>query len=301
MPIDSICVGCGKTLRVNEEFVGRKARCPVCGMVYVAGHTSETPSDPRQSEPRSSESSPSSSNPADVETVYAQKVPSNSPMDQQSDSWSALPTAKPLDPLIPRQGTTASATNPMTTSVSDSASTEGLTPPVAKYMVRTPNSMVYGPSTAETVHKWIEEGRLDDSCHIRDETSDQWLGIPAWKFQSRKQSNPMSIPGNLPTNQFGDIPVSTVQSVGYSKAGNGGLVLILGLISWILCPTFIGAIVCGILAIVFAVTELKKIKNGQSPSKEKSLVLIGLLLAVANLATWCIAIVGLIVVAILNP
>ena len=75
------------------------------------------------------------------------------------------------------------------------------------------------------------------------------------------------------------------------------VVLILGLVSWILCPTAVGALVCAILAIVFASMELGKIRNGQSPSKEKMLVLIGLWLGIANLVAWAILIVGIIVLA----
>jgi len=276
---------------VDDEYAGRKARCPVCGTVYTVGGSPNLQS-PESLNPAS---------PADVETVYTQKNDSNSPqLNPENDSWSSMPTSKPIElPLsIPDAIALPIDSAPISSPVVLNSAL-----PIAsvKYVVRTPNSMVYGPSTAETVHEWITEGRLDDSCHIREETSEQWLGIAAWRFQSRRKQNPMSAPGYQTTNQFGDIPVSSVQSVGYAKAGNGGLVLILGLISWILCPTFIGGIVCGILAIVFGMTELKKIKNGQSPSKEKSVVLIGLLLAIANLATWCVLIVGLIVVAILNP
>ena len=290
MPIDSLCTGCGKTLRVNNEFAGRKARCPSCGNIYTAGN------DPNIQ----SSTSLQASNPANAETAYVPQSSANAPLAQtDADSWSSLPTARPV---APQSGTDTPALN--NKAVDKSSTVESLpTADVAlvKYFVRTPNSMIYGPSNAATVHDWLAEGRLDDSCHIREESSEQWLGIAAWRFQSRRQQNPFVTPGSQPSNQFGDIPVSSVQSVGFTKAGNGGVVLILGLVSWVLCLTFFGAIVCCILAIVFAMAELKKIKNGQSPSKERPIVLVGLLLAIANLATWCILIVGLIVVAILNP
>jgi phage FluMu protein Com len=35
MAIESICDGCGKKLRVADEFAGRKARCPHCKTVYT--------------------------------------------------------------------------------------------------------------------------------------------------------------------------------------------------------------------------------------------------------------------------
>ncbi len=38
MPIETICPGCGRKLRVGDEFAGKQARCPVCNEIYsVAG------------------------------------------------------------------------------------------------------------------------------------------------------------------------------------------------------------------------------------------------------------------------
>ena len=34
MAIETICQGCGKKLRVGEQYAGRQARCPECGDVY---------------------------------------------------------------------------------------------------------------------------------------------------------------------------------------------------------------------------------------------------------------------------
>ena len=296
MPIDSLCTGCGKTLRVNDEFVGRKARCPMCGLVYVVGGgvdgiTAE---------------STSPSNPFTTETTYApQTQEANSPtLEPLSDSWSSLAAEKPPanEPSQqPVQTAPQTALSPFsdnaTPLTSPIASPSSIPAPITKYFVRTPNTMVYGPSDTETVLDWIKQGRLDDTCHIREENSEQWLGLAAWRFQLRKLQNPLVSPVNPGASQFGAAPISTVQSAGYQKSGNGMVVLILGLVSWILCPTAVGALVCAILAIIFATTELGKIRNGQSPSKEKVLVLIGLWLGIANLVAWAMLIVGIIIVA----
>ncbi len=250
MPIDSLCAGCGNTLRVNDEFVGRKARCPMCGLVYVVGGNDGQPADVPSTAP----------DPFTTETTYAPQTEAS------------LPTLEP------------SMASP--------------TPaPVTKFFVRTPNTMVYGPSDTETVLDWIKQGRLDDTCHIREENSEQWLGLAAWRFQLRKLQNPLVSPVNPGASLFGAAPISTVQSAGYQKSGNGMVVFVLGLVSWILCPTAVGALICAILAILFATMELGKIRNGQSPSKEKMLVLIGLWLGIANLVAWAMLIVGIIIVA----
>ena len=244
MPIDSQCTGCGKSLRVSDEFVDRKARCPICGIVYIVGGVGldETTPAPIASDP----------------TAF------------EATSGSSFATDNPIAPI-------------------------------AKFFVRTPNSSVYGPSDTKTVLEWINQGRLDDTCHIREQSSEQWLGIAAWRFQSRSIQNPISSAVYQGTNQFGSVPVSTVQSAGYGNGGNGTVVLVLGLISWVLCPTVLGAWICSILAIVFATIEFGKIRNGQSPSSQKTLVLIGMWLAIANLVAWAFLIIGVIVISILNP
>ncbi len=276
-----MCSGCGKTLRVNDEFVGRKARCPVCGLVYVVGGADIV----------QSTQMPATVDPAVVETTYAPKIESNVPVLQPlDDSWSSLPTErpveKPLSPIEPPSTSQVPVMAPM---------------PDVQYFVRTPNAMVYGPSDSATVLDWISQGRLDDSCHIRDESSEQWVGIAAWRFQTRKMQNPMARPANAVANPFGAVPHSTVQSAGYSKSGNGTVVLVLGIVSWILCPTFFGAMLCSILAIVIASNEFGKIRNGQSPDTEKTAITIGLWLSIGNLVAWCLLIAGVIVVSILSP
>ena len=198
MAIDSQCTGCGKTLRVNDEFVGRKARCPVCGIVYVVGGVGLVETTP----------APIDSDPIAVETTYFTQTDSSpSTLQPFADSTQSLATDKPVD----------------------------------KFFVRTPNAVVYGPSDTETVLDWINQGRLDDTCHIREQSSEQWLGIAAWRFQSRSLQNPLAGPVYQGANQFGAVPVSTLQSAGQGKAGNGTVVLVLGLVSWVLCLTIFGA------------------------------------------------------------
>ena len=292
MPIDSLCSGCGKTLRVNDEFVGRKARCPICGFVYVVG--SDKIVEPTQGQ--------IVSDPTIVETTHAtEKNPVLPVLEPLAETWEAFATSKPVskesvDQITPSAAQPIGAIETTGTSEVPSQSFN----PVVKFFVRTPNSMVYGPSDTETVLDWINQGRLDDTCHIREQSSEQWLGIAAWRFQSRKFQNPMSGPAYQPSNQFGAAPLSTVQSAGTVKTGNGIVVLVIGIVSWVLCPTGLGAWICSIFAIILAMVELGKIRNGQSPRSEKWLVLIGMWLGIANVVVWAFLIVGLIVISILN-
>jgi len=305
MPIDSICFGCGQTLRVNDEFVSRKAKCPMCGFIYVAG--GDPANESVSSESKTSDTLGDPFGATATFPIKAKQDPSLQPiLAPIADSWASTPTkeseikANDLPPFaapIPKQ-VLASADFTERGPVTAGPSTIAV--PATRYFVRTPNSMVYGPSDTTTVLDWINQGRLDDSCHIREEASEQWLGIAAWRFQSRSLQNVLVSSNPSSFNQFGTVPQSAVQSAGYGKSGNGVLVLVLGIASWILCVTAFGAWACSILAIVFGVGELKKIRSGESPSKEKSLVLVGISLGVANLAAWLVLLIGVMILAIVN-
>ncbi|MDP6468394.1 MAG: hypothetical protein QF918_11680 [Pirellulaceae bacterium] len=47
MPIETICPGCGRKLRVGDEFAGKQARCPVCNEIYSVSGVSESIGDTR--------------------------------------------------------------------------------------------------------------------------------------------------------------------------------------------------------------------------------------------------------------
>src|SRR5262245_39085749 len=36
MPVRTACASCGKKLNVRDELLGRRAKCPICGRVFVA-------------------------------------------------------------------------------------------------------------------------------------------------------------------------------------------------------------------------------------------------------------------------
>lgn len=285
MPIDSICSGCGKTLRVNDEFVGRKARCPACGNVYVVGEglTNLSVANPNPSFEV-------------AETAYvAPGIASDSTSQPLADSWSSLPTSpSQLEALSEPQAVQQPIATPQLELPQAAPIAE------SKFFVRTPNSMIYGPSDKATVLDWIDQGRLDDTCHIREEASEQWIGLAAWRFQTRKVNAPASSPVQSPAAGFGEVPRSNVQSAGYGKSGNGTVILVLGLASWVLCLTVIGGWICAILAIVFASFEFNKLRSGETPGNERWLVLLGMWLGIAHLAAWVLGVVGVIILSIVS-
>ena len=266
MPIDSTCSGCGKMLRVADDFAGRKARCPICGVIYVVGDSGM--------QAVAVES-------GNAKTTYEQPIDSNS-----------LGSIEPL------------------------AGSESLSSPIAptparineEFFVGTPNQSVYGPTDRQTVLDWITQGRLDDSCHIRQSNSEQWIGLPAWSFQSKQQdpfANAYSVrdvrSDQNESVQFKPAPNSLNQSAGYAHSGNGIVALILGIGSWILCPTFLGALICAIFAIVLGRNELKRVRQGISPASNRTPAMFGLWLGIINLVVLFGSILAFVIIAIMNP
>ena len=274
MPIDSLCTGCGKTLRVGDEYAGRKARCPLCGAIYEVALPFAPP------------------NPDEIQ-AGSHSLPT---LSTGSDSWNSLPTQQPLG--LPVQGSTQPTGQQSTTSSNASSVLE-------QFFVRTPNATIYGPVTYSVVLEWMQQGRLDETCHIRPQSSEQWIGIPAWQFQQKQRTNPVvgmssSVTVNQP-NYFGTAPVSTNQSAGYTRTGGGIWVLVLGILSWVFCVTIFGAPICAIIAIVMSQNELQSIRLGKSPTSERPMVLVGMWLAILNLVLSAGMLIFVFVLVILNP
>lgn len=52
MPIETICEGCARRLRVPDEHAGKKARCPQCGTIYIVPGSSDRKSSDPARDPR---------------------------------------------------------------------------------------------------------------------------------------------------------------------------------------------------------------------------------------------------------
>lgn len=246
MAIDTQCSGCNKTLRVADDCVGRKARCPNCGTIYIVRHT-----DSIGQQSKGADQQPSDVDHRFVDTTYAENTPSHAGQ-----------------------------------------------APLISYMVRVPNGDVFGPADAPTIFDWIQQGRLDDRCHARKEGDEQWIGLNAWRLLQKKEAAAENIFANSPQSLIA--PRSSNQSATNGNAGRGTAVLILGILSWLLCFSLIGGVVCAAIAIPLGFGELKRIREGASPASEKSLVMIGMGLSIANLAVSVLTFVGVAISTIIN-
>jgi uncharacterized membrane protein len=153
MPIQSICSGCGQTLRVADEHMGKLAKCPSCGTVYRVGE-GEIGSQPATGSPVPAPTSdPYAPTSYDAPTTEFQAVP---------------PAASPLEPVY---GNSAAADK--------------------TYFAQTPDGKVYGPTDYATLVKWSTEGRLNMQCMVREADSSSWVALSSILGQG--SANPYAV------------------------------------------------------------------------------------------------------------
>ncbi|MCC6508433.1 MAG: hypothetical protein IT423_04955 [Pirellulaceae bacterium] len=240
MAITSSCTGCGKTLAVADEFAGRQARCPACGQIYTVPESTA-----------SLGASPGYSN-------------AHAPLDLGNPLGSSLGS--------PLGGTSGQATS----SAAQSAN------PVS-YWMRAPNGVEYGPADSDTLARWFREGRVGPDYQIKLGELGPWQ--PAVVYQPAQGPGGMPNAVNLgsaanPYASTAALAASAAGPRGYPKADQSGLVLAMGILSWIGCPIF------GIIAWVVGAQALADIHSGSADPATRGLVQVGYYMGMINVILW---------------
>lgn len=261
MAIDTTCPSCSRAMSVDDSFAGRQARCPMCKHVY----TVTIQDSPTIQDSTSRQESPASS--------HSPNLSSLRPLDNSWDKFD------PRQEMAPHPGLQPAVSNdsPVLEPLPDN--TERL------FYIRVPDGQVYGPSNASTLKEWASQGRLNHTCDVRPSNTDIWISYSAWLIQQNERvATPTSNTAtrNIYGDNFGGVATPMNQTP-VKPSGLGVLICCLGVASWFLCISFIGAPICAVATIIMAMAELKKINEGRSPREERILVHIGLWLSVANL------------------
>ncbi len=170
------------------------------------------------------------------------------------------------------------------------------------YYVRIPGGQEFGPVDRITILAWEAQGRVNESCQIRLQTGVEFIEFSSWKLaadtspdlptthvSSSRYSNV-----NVYGDQIGRVDIPANQSVVVGR-GRATAVLILGISSWLLCVTIVFAPICAMLTIGLGISELGRIKRGESSAEQRNIVWIGIGLGTANLIfTAIFALYGLI-------
>lgn len=140
------------------------------------------------------------------------------------------------------------------------------------YWMKTTNGHEYGPVDRATLNRWFDEGRVGAGYEIRAGEYGNWQ--PAHVFQ------PGSVGRNIggSTNPFAPYPTTGGAPLGrqYPKQDQSGLVLAMGILSWIVCP------ICGVIAWVMGSQALKDMQQGTADPTNRGLVQVGYYLGMVN-------------------
>ena len=292
MAIDTTCPGCGRALRVDDSFAGRQTRCPMCKHVYTV-FAQDTPSNLQAS------NSPSLSSPSGNDS-WENYDPRRETAPHPGFQSSAGRDNPILQPLIDSSGNLANSSDFPSAPIANSIVHENAE---KLYYIRIPNGQIYGPSNAATLKDWASQGRLNSTCDVRLSNVDIWISYSAWLIQQNDRSvastnpNSASATRNIYGDNFGGVATPMNQTPS-KPSGLGIVICCLGVASWFLCISFVGAPICAAVTVFMAVAELKKIAEGRSPREERALVHIGLWLSVANLvACFCLLLLFFVIVA----
>lgn len=201
MPIETICPGCSRKLRVGDEFAGKQARCPVCNEIY---------------------------------SVRGEAGPAARVQDEKT------------------------------------------------WRLRTPEGQIYGPVSKDELDKWVSDGRVTADCCIAPDESN-------WDRADQVYAVLKAVPAfanpHLGSNATGS-PAAAFQPAGngytqanvsagatryrYTATHRGGLVLALGVISWVVgCPVF------GLFAWIMGSGDLREMRLGRMDPSGRGLTQAG--------------------------
>ncbi len=228
MPIEMICPGCSRKLKVDDQFAGRQARCPVCSAIYTVGRAVGDPAG----------------------------------------------------------GAAAAAPS-------------GTADPDQQWRIRTPEGQIYGPVLRRELDSWVADGRITGDCQLSSDTS-HWSRAdavyPVLLDEVPAAARPRAGGGPAPAPAFSGEAAAGDRSPGryrYTAPHRGGLVLALGVISWVIgCPVF------GICAWVMGSSDLREMRLGRMDPSGQGLTQAGQILGMVH-ALLCVLGVAIVMFIIL--
>lgn len=266
MAITTNCSGCGKTLAVADEFAGRQARCPACGQIYTVP-------------------SPASSNPTAPQPTAPPAAPASfdAPLDLGLPAQSGIPTS-----TTPSFSTPSPTPAPTGFNSNSDSGTSGV-----QYWMKAGNGAEYGPADAATLGRWFTEGRVGPDYQIRIGQFGHWQ--PAAAFQSMVTGQ-MTMPetgANPYATQSTNFAPGIATNRTYPKADQSGLVLAMGILSWVG-----GCAIFGVIAWVVGAQALADINAGRADPASRGVVQVGYYLGMVNVIL-CILCVGMFMLSLL--
>ncbi|MFT5301302.1 MAG: hypothetical protein ACI814_002105 [Mariniblastus sp.] len=248
MTIDIQCSGCSRQLRVADEHAGKSARCPECQTIVAVPH------------PKSA-------------------------VENGTDAFLGTVNEKPSHPTFDLN--------------------DGNSQP--SWHLKTPEGQTYGPVGRAEIDRWYAEGRITNDCMLRQDPATDWANAnivfpsvapPSSRQISHPQLAQTSSPGFNPNpNPFAEqspytsparaTGAATSRSNRYQVPHRGGLILALGIISWVVsCPLF------GVIAWIMGSGDLREMRAGRMDSSGMGLTQAGQILGMIHSILLLLGIAG---------
>lgn len=295
MAIEFTCSGCARRLSVPDEFAGKKASCPACQQVLVVP---PPPSD-------GAEETRASSAADRQETSTA--TPSGGPEGLAPDSSSSAPSAPVPSPPTASAPSAAEAPTSARPSPPPSPPAAPSTVATGKWLLRTPERIIYGPVERDELESWVRQGRVTADCDLRRDDESTWRpadtlfpAIAPWNPHHPPQ--PASSTPRPAAGTSGGAPATGAareENLSGSAAASdapaktpdrGVLILTLGIVGiFSLCPVF------SAMAWVMGTADQQEMRAGRMDARGLRATSWGRLLGMIAAFLWCgVAVLGTI-------
>lgn len=144
------------------------------------------------------------------------------------------------------------------------------------WRLKTPEGQIYGPVAKSEMDQWVTSGRVDADCELSEDGA---------TWQTAATFYPALAPVVAEYEPATPAPVQVVaaDSIGYLQPHRGGLIVTLGVLSWVTCPIF------SVFAWVLGVGDLRLMREGRMDPNGLPQTQAGMVLGMINVILWMVA------------
>jgi hypothetical protein len=159
----------------------------------------------------------------------------------------------------------------------------------ARWSLQTPEGHVYGPVGKGELDRWLTEGRITADCQLRAGDDGPWRSAdqcypvlrPASAGPEAAVATDRAVAGAPQAGQVIPPAFRAASEAGrYLVPHRGGLILTLGILSWVSCPVF------GVMAWVMGTSDLREIRVGRMNPGGAGLTQAGRVLGMISTLVW---------------
>ncbi len=189
-----------------------------------------------------------------------------------------IPSAGPAFPPPPPPNDIFAGTGASFSGASSSSNASASVGGAEQFWMLAVDQSQYGPVDRANLNRWFAEGRVGPGYQIRQGEMGIWQPAELFKpsanpYESKPSANPYAAAS--PYTSTGPMQV-------YPAADQSGLVLAMGILSWIVCP------ICGVIAWVMGNNGLKEIAAGRMDPTNRGLMQVGYYLGMVSVIISCL-------------